>query len=87
MKHKISISKNDADEASHHGETKIEKDSRIQRILIASAGICVGIGAISYFLKGYDPLFPLTAYISGFAWAFCVLLMAIVCIVDFKKLK
>ena len=78
MKHKLIISKTDADEASHHGTPWREKSSRIQRILLgcAVASMITGMG-----------LWILRQYATFLFFGLGILLMISVYAIEFRSTK
>jgi hypothetical protein len=78
MKNKISISKHDAEEASHHGQPIIEKESKAQRIIFGCAATSMILGMGCWLLKNYA---------TFFFFGVGALLMGIVYIIDFKHMK
>ena len=78
MKHKLIISKTDADEASHHGTPWREKNSRIQRILLGCAVTSMILGMGCWILKNY------AAFLF---FGLGVLLMIAVYAIEFRRTK
>lgn len=78
MKHKLIISKTDADEASHHGTPRREKSSRIQTILLGCAVASMIAGMVLWILR---------QYVTFLFFGLGILLMITVYTIEFRRTK
>lgn len=76
MKHKVSISKSQADEASHHAIPTVEGNSRVQRIILWCAVTSMISGMGCWLMKHYA---------AFFFFGVGVLLMGAVYAIEFKR--
>jgi len=78
MKHKLIISKTDADEARHNGTPRREKSSRIQTILLGCAVASMIAGMVLWILR---------QYVTFLFFGLGILLMITVYTIEFRRTK